>query len=336
MKFLYRPIHTADLPGFVKLAKQAGVGVTSLQDNEEKLRARIALSQASFAKPVVSPGSEKYLFVLEDLDTHEVIGASGITACIGEENPFYSYRVSSVTRFCKELEIRHFYDFLSLVNDYHGSTEVGSLVLDTRYRGHHLGSFVSRGRFFYMAQHPERFANQVIAEMRGICDANGASPFWDSLGRHFFKMDFAEADRLCELTNKQFIADLMPRSVIYTELLTKAAQAVIGKPHPQTEPAYKILTKEGFQYRGYIDIFDGGPAIEAQREHIHTLAHNQVLPVVKFENVIEEPEYLIGTTHDDFRVMRSPVRITSDGCMIAAETAQHLKVQVGDSLRVCR
>jgi arginine N-succinyltransferase len=34
--------------------------------------------------------------------------------------------------------------------------------------------------------------------MRGISDEQGHSPFWESLGRHFFKMEFSQADYLTE------------------------------------------------------------------------------------------------------------------------------------------
>lgn len=40
------------------------------------------------------------------------------------------------------------------------------------------------------------------------------------------------------------------------------ARDVIGQVHPQTAPARAVLEKEGFRYRNYIDIFDGGPTLE--------------------------------------------------------------------------
>lgn len=335
MNFLYRPIAREDFDALCALSKEAGVGVTSLRLSEEKLRARLELSIASLEKSVTMPGAEKYLFVLEDLESGQVIGTSGITACIGEEIPYYSYRISTITRFSKELNIRHYYNHLTLVNDYHGASEIGSLLLSSRVRKKGVGKFLSRARFMFIASFPERFSQLVIAEMRGCCDQNGISPFWESLGRHFFKMDFDQADRLCELTNKQFIADLMPRNPIYTELLSPAAQAVIGRPHPETMPAYEILMKEGFAYRGYIDIFDGGPAIEVQTQHIHTCRLSQVLTIDRIESVSDHAVCLVSSINTDFRVMMIPLRVSEQGCVISPLAAEHLGVGVGDSVRVC-
>jgi len=35
------------------------------------------------------------------------------------------------------------------------------------------------------------FGNKIIAEMRGVSNEAGRSPFWESLGRHFFKRNSA-------------------------------------------------------------------------------------------------------------------------------------------------
>lgn len=51
----------------------------------------------------------------------------------------------------------------------------------------------------------------------------------------------------------------MPKHPIYTHFLSDEAQSVIGQVHPQTAPARAVLEKEGFRYRNYVDIFDGGP-----------------------------------------------------------------------------
>ena len=82
-----------------------------------------------------------------------------------------------------------------------------------------------------MAQHPERFANKVIAEMRGVADEQGRSPFWEALGRHFFTVDFAQADHLTGVGDKSVVAELMPKYPVYVDLLPAEARAVIGQVH---------------------------------------------------------------------------------------------------------
>ena len=100
--------------------------------------------------------------------------------------------------------------------------------------------------------------------MRGVSDENGRSPFWEWLEAHFFSMDFPTADYLTGIGNKVFIAELMPKYPIYVNLLSQEAQNVIGKVHKKTEPALRLLQEEGFSCRGYVDIFDGGPTVEAK------------------------------------------------------------------------
>ena len=47
---------------------------------------------------------------------------------------------------------------------------------------------------------------------------------------------------------------------------------MIGRVHPNTEPALAMLKAEGFSYQGYVDIFDAGPAIEAETDKIRAIA----------------------------------------------------------------
>jgi arginine/ornithine succinyltransferase subunit-like protein len=97
----------------------------------------------------------------------------------------------------------------------------------------------------FMAAFRDRFNEKVVAEMRGVIDDTGYSPFWESLGERFFSMEFSRADYLCGTGQKAFIAELMPKHPIYTHFLSPEAQAVIGEVHPQTAPARAVLEKEG-------------------------------------------------------------------------------------------
>src|SRR3546814_11025861 len=84
-------------------------------------------------------------------------------------------------------------------------------------------------------------------------------------------MSFQEADSFNALHGNQFIADLMPKHPIYTALLSDEARAAIGQVHDSGKTALAMLEGEGFRYDGYIDIFDGGPAVSirtAQLRHV--------------------------------------------------------------------
>jgi arginine N-succinyltransferase len=83
-------------------------------------------------------------------------------------------------------------------------------------------------------------------------------------------MDFAEADKLSAITDNQFILDLTPQHPIYIDLLPEAARAAIGQCHKDGEGARKLLEWEGFSFSNVVDIFDGGPLMTVQRDHIRT------------------------------------------------------------------
>ena len=116
------------------------------------------------------------------------------------------------------LNVRKDVRTLTLVEEHNGPCEIGSLFLHPDYRRDGNGRLLSLSRFLFMAEHRQRFEPQVIAEMRGVIDDQGRSPFWDAVGKHFFEIDFPKADYL-SMVNKKFIADLMPRHPLYVPLL---------------------------------------------------------------------------------------------------------------------
>ena len=54
-------------------------------------------------------------------------------------------------------------------------------------------------------------ADRLLAELRGVIDERGGSPFWDGVAGRFFGMSFQEADYFNAINGNQFIADLMPK-----------------------------------------------------------------------------------------------------------------------------
>lgn len=333
---LFRSAVEKDLDVIHHLAEHSGIGMTTLPKDKTLLHKRLSWSCDSFKKPVNHPHDEYYLFVLEDPLTAQVVGTSAIESTTGHDLPFYSYKVSKRTRICHSLNIRSDYEVLSLVNDNQGKSEICTLFLEPAYRRNSNGLLLSRARFLFMAHYPGRFASNVIAEMRGISDDWGHSPFWDNVGRHFFHMPFADADRLTLSTNKQFIADLMPRNPIYLKLLSVAAQAVIGKPHQSTLPAMNILLREGFRYNSYVDIFDAGPTIESPLKQIRTVAASHIMTIKNISDDVSSKRFMIANTRLDFRATISHVIFNplQNTCIISKLTAQMLEVKCGDCIRV--
>ncbi len=156
------------------------------------------------------------------------------------------------------------------MNDYHGFTEIGTLFVDPDMRGAGVGRLLSFSRFMLFAANPGRFGTDVMAEIRGWSDSNESFPFWEHVASKFFDMSFIEADKR-SAHDFRFIADLMPKFPIYAELLSAEAQEIIGKPHDISKNAMHLLMEQGFRYNNIIDIFDGGPSIDARIDQVEVV-----------------------------------------------------------------
>lgn len=333
---IIRPIQHSDYDALHRIAVESGHGFTSLPVNEDLLKKRIAHAEESFTKEVTQPGNEGYLFVMEDTETGQVVGTSGIEAAVGLEDAFYHYHLGKVVHNSRELNIYNTVETLALCNDYTGATEICTLFLSESHRKDNNGRFLSRVRFLFIAEHMERFAETVIAEMRGVSDENGESPFWQWLEEHFFSMDFPTADYLTGIGKKVFIAELMPKYPIYVNLLSKEAQEVINKVHDKTVPALRLLEAEGFSRMGYVDIFDGGPTVEAQRDRIKTVCHSKKCQVIIGEVSSTDKYIVCNSKVADFRAIQTSLslRETANQVVITQAAADALQVSEGDWVRL--
>lgn len=268
---IIRPIAHNDLPVLQQIAVESGPGFTSLVDDRDFLTRKIQHSIDSFQRRVSQPGNESYLFVLEDEETGEVIGTTGIAASVGLDSPLYHYHRSQVVHHSRELGLFRRMEVLNMCNHYTGCSEICTLFLRPKFRRAHAGKLLSKVRFLFMAQNPQRFASTVIAEMRGVSDANGQSPFWNWLRDYFVDLDFATVTQMVGAGNNRFIAELMPKYPLYTHLMSEQARQVIGQVHEHTRPALHMLESEGFRHKGYVDLFDAGPTVEAELGQIHSV-----------------------------------------------------------------
>jgi len=329
-----RPIRLSDLDALLKLARSAGVGFTSLPPVAEFLQVKIELSEKSFAQAVGQPGHERYMFVLEDSDSGRIGGCCAVEAACGLDEPFYNYRVGTTVHASRELKIYNLTPTLYLANDYTGTSVLCSLFLSPDFRAGGTGHLLSRSRFMLMAQFPQRFAPKVIAEMRGVSDDNGRSPFWEGLGRHFFTIDYGAAEHLVGMGNKAFIAELMPKHAIYTVLLSPEARAVIGKVHAQTLPALHLLERENFRMQGYIDIFDGGPTVESPLTEVRTIKYSRLARVESGQDNNATTHLVANTKLDEFRCLLADVSPSAAAVSLSKVQLEALRVKPGDSVRV--
>ncbi len=332
---IIRPVQSGDLGMLVDLASQAGGGLTTLPTTKRALSERIARSGRSFGGQASEPGEALYFLVLEDTTKGQIVGTSAVYAEVGVKNPFYNYKLLHLTQISHDPEVRVECTLLTLANDYAGCSELGTLYLRPDHRKAGIGRVLSRSRYLLIGAWPELFAETVMAELRGWVDKAGESPFWDAIGRHFFRMNFAEADEINGRGNSQFIAELMPKFPIYTNLLPRQALEVIGKPHVNTAAAMRILEAEGFKYRGAVDIFDGGPVLEARRDQIKSVRAYREATLGGLEKCEDCPELLVANIDmKNFRVAATPARLASDGesLSLPADVAAALRLEEGDRL----
>lgn len=331
-----RPILTSDYQALNVCAQESGYGFTSLPVDEALLKSRIKHSIASFAENARFPGHQSYLMVAEETETGEIAGVTGIKAAVGLTTPFYTYHITKQVRHSVKLDIYNRADILVLGNNYTGATEICTLFLREKFREGYNGKLLSKCRFLMLAQFKEKFADVVFAEMRGVSDQDGQSPFWQWLKAHFFGIDFTSADHLTGIGDKSFIAELMPQLPIYINLLSDEVRAVIGKVHKNTKPALRLLEKEGFRSRSHIDIFDGGPIVESLRENIRSVKNSMLLDVDIGEH-IKGKHYLVANTdfqHYRATVARIAVEPTQQTAMISQDVAQALGVTAKDKVRI--
>jgi arginine N-succinyltransferase len=289
-----RPVEQTDLPQLQQLARDSLVGVTSLPDDSERLRAKIAASCASFASAAAAHGPENYFFVLEDLDDQRLVGCSEILATAGFDEPFYSLRNRHFTSASRELNIEHGVPALSLCHDLNDHTLLRGFHIDANLVRTPFSELLSRARLLFIAAHAPRFAEAVITEIVGYSDEAGNSPFWDALGKHFFDLPYAEAERLCGLQSRTFLAELMPQYPIYVPMLPQAAQDCIGRIHPDGQEAFDILEREGFETNSYIDLFDAGPTLYARTSNIRSIARSQTATVQQKPQIEARGRYLLS------------------------------------------
>jgi arginine N-succinyltransferase len=328
-----RPIRLSDLDALLRLARTAGVGFTSLPPVAEFLQAKIELSEQSFAAAVATAGHERYMFVLEDSDSGKVGGCCAVEAACGLDEPFYNYRIGTTVHASRELKIYNLTPTLYLSNDYTGASVLCSLYLDPAFRSGGTGHLLSRSRFMLMAQFPQRFAAKVIAEMRGVSDEQGRSPFWEGLGRHFFTIDYGDAEHVVGMGNKAFIAELMPKHPIYTVLLSPEARAVIGKVHTQTVPALHLLERENFRMQGYIDIFDGGPTVESPTAEVRTIKRSRLVKATAGADSNTVPHLVANTKLDEFRCLLAELNPAGASAPLSKVQLEALRVKPGDTVR---
>jgi arginine N-succinyltransferase len=315
------------------MAKLTGGGFTNLPADKGTLVEKLAKSELAFDKAEEAQGSDCYIFVLEDPKEGLIRGTCQVFGMVGTAQAFYSYHLSTLTQWSPELGKTFRNQMLTLTTDLEGSSEVGGLFLHPALRAGGWGLLLARSRYLFIKAHRRRFGDRLLAELRGVMDEAGNSPFWDALAGKFFDMSFPEADSFNAVNGTHFIADLMPKTPIYVSLLPDSARAVMGQPHPNGRAALRMLQEEGLIFERYIDIFDGGPTVTAPTDQVRTIRESQEEKIVEVGEGGKVKMLLAAGRLRDFRAARAEVRrVGRKGLAISREAAELLEVDVGSTV----
>ncbi|HTU13192.1 MAG TPA: arginine N-succinyltransferase [Allosphingosinicella sp.] len=335
MSFRVRPAGHEDFQAIYEMAKLTGGGFTNLPPDKGALTAKLARSNDAFAREEGDPKGDLFFFVLENAETGAIRGTCQVFSRVGMVEPFYSYRISTLTQTSPELAKTFRAEMLTLCTDFEGSSEVGGLFLHPNERAGGLGVLLARSRYLFIKLHRARFAEKVLAELRGVIDEAGGSPFWDAIAGRFFGMNFQEADAFNGAHGTRFIADLMPKTPIYTAMLPESARAIMSVPHPSGRAAMRMLEQEGFEGEGYVDIFDGGPTMSVKTDEIRTVREAQKLMVAAIEEDAPGARKMMLAAGDrrGFAAGYGHIAVRENGeAVIDQAAAALIGVAVGDGL----
>jgi arginine N-succinyltransferase len=337
--FLFRAAGPADIDAFERAAADSVIGITTLPADRARLAERLERSAAAFASADDASGEEIHLFVVEDLARppgQRVVGTSGIAASAGFADRFYCYRNEMVVHHSAALNAGNRIHTLHLCHDLTGHTLLTSFWIDPAYADTAAPQLLSRARLLFIAEFAERFSDRIAAESPGLADEAGRCPFWDAVGRRFFDMDYPQIERLTGGRSKAFIAELMPQSPIYVPLLPDEAQWAIGQMHPVAELPFSILLDEGFDTETYVDIFDGGPTVDARVATLKTVATSRRGPwreAAATTGAADDWQLVASTRRADFAALLVPGTAASGAPPLPAEAAAHLRLGPGDAVR---
>ncbi|HEY0065472.1 MAG TPA: arginine N-succinyltransferase [Telluria sp.] len=282
--FVVRPVELTDIDALEKLAAATMPGVHTLPRTREKIAASVERSIASFAAHVDIPSEESYLFVLEQQATGAIVGTAAIFASAGSNGTYFSFRNDVIQQVSRDLNISHSVHALTLCSELTAYSQLSGFYVTNKTSAGLEAGLLSRARLLFAVLAPHRFGDRFFVPLAGITDKNGQSPFWEALGRKFFKMDFLDAERVIGgARNRTLIVELMPHYPVYVPLLPGDAQAAMGQIHSDGELAFNLLTEEGFEADDYIDIFDGGPILQAHKNGLRSFSGSMLRRVENAE-----------------------------------------------------
>lgn len=330
--FVIRQAILDDLPTLLKLAKM--VHFINLPADKDLLAAKVSRSRRSFTGDVDDIRAREFMFVLEDGESGEVVGTCSILCCVSwEGHPHIYLKAGKRSFYSEDLQLGQTHTTLELGTDTSGPSEVGGLILAPGFRGRpeRLGSLLSLIRFHFIGLHRAQFAERILAEMMGPLTPDSGTLLWEYLGRRFINLSYKEAD-LFSSRSKEFLLSLWPKGEIYASLLPPEARALIGKVGDETEPAKRMLEKQGFKHHGHVDPFDGGPYLDVRIDEIPIVKATANLKASAGNPAGSTEGFVSHKGRAGFRAVRAACEVAGDRVVVSAETLEAIGASDGASV----
>ena len=331
--WVIRAVKISDLDALDALVQSATRGLTTLQLDRDRLLDRVEQSVFAFSRSGTSPRGEPFVLVLTNDETGELVGTSTVYTKTGGYQPFYAYKLTESKHLSEILGVSQTRTYLELQRIHDGPSEIGSLFLRGIYRGSGWGRWLSLSRFALMAMRPNRFADRMIAEMRGLQDEDGRVVFFQAVAQKFIPVEFNVVDTMSTIS-KQFIEEMMPMHPIYLDLLPSEIRESIGRVHKETEPALKLLKSEGFQVTDLVDIFDAGPVVSCETKKIKAVGRTREVSVSRLLDQAPEGRadtILCSWANTFTSVLTSVIDEGDEGIAIASDVASALELDAGST-----
>ena len=105
--------------------------------------------------------------------------------------------------------------------------------------------------------------------------------------------------------------------------------------HPHTEPARKLLEAEGLSYQGFVDIFDGGPTLEAELSKLRVMRESKCLRAVCGQPPAEGVLCLVSNTNYlNYRAVLSTFTPEADTVALTEADCDALGIGEGDQVHI--
>jgi len=335
---LLRDAQRSDLESLSALARV--LDTVNLPDDPRALSGIIDQSVQSFTGRIRDPLDRTYVFVAEDARTGKAVGTSMVIAQHGtRESPCTFFQVNEREHYSSTLD-RHFrHTVLSIGYHFDGPTEIGGLVVHPSRRGgpEKPGKQLAYVRFLYMAAHPARFRETVLAELMPPLTPGGRSVFWEAFGRRFTDLDYQTADKKSR-ENKEFIQQLFPPVDVYATLFPTGVRRALGQVGPGTEPVRRLLDRIGFRYVNRIDPFDGGPHYEARLADVTLVRAHRRARLAREPLEGRGQEWLVAHEprrgRNRFRAVRVEVQLVRNAVRLPRTAAELLRAVPGEALHL--